>query len=41
VELLKGRIELGREMYNYTSTNVGYDKGADIRAAFLTNAKGE
>ena len=37
----KGGIELGREMFNYTSTNVSYDKGADIRAAFLTNAGGD
>ena len=36
-----GGIELGREMFNYTSTNVSYDKGADIRAAFLTNAGGD
>ena len=36
-----GRIELGREMYNYTSTNVSYAKDADIRAAFLTNTTGD
>ena len=37
----KGGIELGRELVNYTSTNVSYAKDADIIAAFLTNTDGD
>ena len=37
----KGGIDLGREMVNYTSTNVSYANDADIIAAFLNNPGGD